>query len=78
MPSEVCSESVSGWPPRVVGPPSSFGKGGIWVVGGYYTDTVVRTADGWKIRHLVLTKTWETGDPGIRKRAHARAAASRH
>jgi hypothetical protein len=27
-------------------------------VGGYYTDTLVRTSEGWRIRKLKLTITW--------------------
>ena len=27
-------------------------------VGGYYTNTLVRTAEGWKISKLKLTSTW--------------------
>ena len=27
-------------------------------VGGYYTDTLVRTPEGWRIRKLQLTITW--------------------
>ena len=27
-------------------------------VGGYYTDTLVRTPEGWRIRKLKLTITW--------------------
>jgi hypothetical protein len=34
---------------------------------------LVRTGDGWKIGHCRLVKTWETGDTGMRRRAHARA-----
>jgi len=29
-----------------------------FLVGGYYTDELVRTPEGWKIRKLVLTVTW--------------------
>lgn len=31
-------------------------------IGGYYTNRLVKTADGWKIRHCALTVTWEMGD----------------
>lgn len=32
--------------------------GGMWTVGGYYTNTLVRTPEGWKISKLKLTATW--------------------
>ncbi len=34
-------------------------------VGGYYRNTLVRTAEGWKIRRWTLTCTWETGDASV-------------
>jgi hypothetical protein len=34
-------------------------------VGGYYRNTLVRSADGWKIRRWTLTCTWETGDASV-------------
>ena len=30
----------------------------MYTVGGYYTNTLVRTPDGWKISKLKLTPTW--------------------
>ena len=30
----------------------------IFTVGGYYTNRLVRSAEGWKIRNLKLTITW--------------------
>jgi len=31
-------------------------------IGGYYTNQLIRKADGWKIRHCTLKVTWEMGD----------------
>ena len=31
----------------------------IWTVVGYYTNTLERTAEGWKITKLKLTPTWQ-------------------
>jgi hypothetical protein len=33
----------------------------IWDVGGYYTDLLVRTPDGWKIASVKFTQTWTEG-----------------
>jgi hypothetical protein len=33
-----------------------------WVVGGMYEDRVVRTPDGWRIAHRVLTPLWTDGN----------------
>jgi len=38
-------------------------KGGnTLTLGGYYTNELVRTAEGWKIRKCKLTVTWTTGN----------------
>jgi hypothetical protein len=34
-------------------------------LGGYYTNSVVRTATGWRISSCRLTVTWVTGDPSV-------------
>jgi hypothetical protein len=34
-------------------------------LGGFYTNSLVRTGDGWRIRRCQLDVTWTTGDPGI-------------
>ncbi len=48
-------------------------------LGGYYTNTLARTAGGWKIARCVLTITWETGDRRLfglaRQRNSGQAAA---
>lgn len=46
----------------------SFGRGGdvnFCTLGGYYTNQLVKTADGWRIASCTLTVTWETGDRSI-------------
>jgi len=35
----------------------------IWDVGGYYTDRLVRTPEGWKIANLKFTQTWTEAAP---------------
>ena len=34
-------------------------------LGGHYTNRLVRTDAGWKIRRCRLTVTWTTGDPSV-------------
>ena len=34
-------------------------------VGGYYTNSLVRSEAGWRIRRCQLTVTWITGDPTV-------------
>ncbi len=34
-------------------------------LGGFYTNTLVRTTTGWRIRRCQLDVTWMTGDPSI-------------
>ncbi len=34
-------------------------------LGGYYTNSLTRTAAGWRIRRCQLNVTWITGDPSI-------------
>lgn len=36
-----------------------------YTLGGYYTNTLVRSGDGWKIRKCQLTVTWSTGNRHI-------------
>ncbi len=39
-----------------------------YIVGGYYQDQLVRTADGWRIAHRLMQQTWTEGNPGVVKR----------
>jgi ketosteroid isomerase-like protein len=39
--------------------------GSQFVVAGSYTDDVVRTPDGWRIRHRVLRVLWTSGNPKV-------------
>ena len=45
-----------------------------YTIGGYYTDQLVRTGEGWKISSVNLNVTWQTGDPAMldRAREHGR------
>ena len=36
-----------------------------WTIGGHYTNELVRTAEGWKIRKLTLTVTWSRGNADV-------------
>jgi ketosteroid isomerase-like protein len=42
--------------------------GDTYLIGGTYDDRLVRTADGWRIAHRVMTQTWATGNPDVTKR----------
>jgi len=35
----------------------------VWGLGGYYTNTMLRTPNGWKIRIWKLTGTWQENAP---------------
>ncbi len=39
-----------------------------YIVGGFYEDRLVRTADGWRIAHRVLEQTWTDGNPNVIRR----------
>lgn len=43
-----------------------------WTIGGYYTNELVRTADGWKLAEVTLTVTWQTGNPDVPRIAFER------
>jgi hypothetical protein len=40
-----------------------------FTIGGYYTDQLVRTTDGWRIAAVTLTVLWRRGRPEIMKTA---------
>ncbi len=46
-------------------------------LGGWYTNELVRTPEGWRIRRCQLDVTWRQGDPGLYAKAAARAASRR-
>ena len=43
-----------------------------WTIGGYYTNELVRTPTGWKLRKVTLTVTWRHGNPRVSEIALAR------
>lgn len=43
-------------------------------LGGWYTDTLVRTADGWRIDGVTLTVLWNKGNRGVLHLARERTA----
>jgi len=47
------------------------------VLGGYYTDRLVRHGAGWKIVACRLVITWEQGDRGLFERAKRRGPRAR-
>ena len=40
-----------------------------FTLGGFYTNTLVRTSQGWKIKKCKLTVTWSDGNRGLFKEA---------
>ncbi len=36
-----------------------------WTIGGYYTNELVRTPDGWKLSRITLSVTWTRGNPEV-------------
>lgn len=47
------------------------------MMGGYYTERMVRTPQGWKITACTLTITWEEGDRALFEKAAALGARAR-
>jgi hypothetical protein len=43
-----------------------------WTIGGYYTNALVRTGAGWKLRGVTLVVTWTTGNPDVPRIARRR------
>lgn len=39
--------------------------GDLWMVAGMYDDRAVRTADGWRIHHRILSRIWTSGNPMV-------------
>ena len=39
--------------------------GANFIVAGVYSDDLVRTTDGWRIRHRTLTVQWTDGNPKV-------------
>lgn len=51
---------------------------GYWLIGGRYENQLVRTTDGWRIRHLELTIRWsETAGAGMAPRPPAESGDGR-
>lgn len=46
-----------------------------FVIGGFYTNELVRTADGWKLVSVKLTVLWTSGDRSFMEDAHIRGMA---
>ncbi len=44
-------------------PPDCTDPKTVWVIGGYYTNRMVRTAQGWRIAVWKLTLTWQENPP---------------
>ncbi|MGO9059737.1 MAG: nuclear transport factor 2 family protein [Candidatus Binataceae bacterium] len=44
-------------------PPECKDEKSVWGLGGYYTNTMLRTSEGWKILIWKLTDTWQENAP---------------
>ena len=47
-----------------------------WVLGGRYDYRLAKSTAGWRVTHLTMTATWETGDRDLVTQAGERAADS--
>lgn len=45
-----------------------------FTIGGWYQDSLIRTADGWRINAVTLNVTWRRGDESIMAAAVERSA----
>ncbi len=43
-----------------------------WTIGGYYTNGLVRTPAGWKLRSITLSVTWTSGNSEVPRVARRR------
>lgn len=46
----------------------------LWVLSGHYRYSLVKSVGGWKVTHMIMTATHETGDRGLVAKAAERAA----
>jgi ketosteroid isomerase-like protein len=47
-----------------------------YLVGGTYVDELVRTPEGWRIKHRTLHASWMSGNPGVFEAAAERLKAN--
>jgi hypothetical protein len=47
-----------------------------WTIGGYYTNELVRSAEGWKLHRVTLNITWTEGNPKVSEIALKRGRAT--
>lgn len=43
--------------------------GDTYLIGGFYDDRLMRTADGWRISHRTMEETWSSGNRAVVKPA---------
>jgi hypothetical protein len=39
-----------------------------FIIGGYYDDVFVRTAEGWRIKHRIMQPTWRSDNANVVKK----------